>query len=957
MNKHFLQLSFLLCLLISGFSYKASATHLNGAEISYKCTANAGIYEVTLIVYRRCNEPSSTAADLCASFACTVPISIIGADPSCNGTVFLNTSLALVSVRDVDINTAQCPSSKNTCTNLGTVTAGTYTPSVERYEFKSLVNLGQASGIPTSCCNLEIVWTNCCRSSYISSGAADQGFYISATINRCPAAQTPCNSSPVFKNDPFSIICGNESFVFNNGAVDPDLDSLTYSFAPALQAAGSSVTYLPPLAYNRPMIWGGGVGGPPEAAFPGGIRCDSANGDIMFTPPNGLGGHYLGVVCVEVKQWKTINGIPSVIGITRRDIMMTVRGDCLANNPPTFTTTPPADPGNNPIIPKTVWQIRAGNKICFNIKARDKDFNPPSVSDTTFLSWDSSLVQYGATFLPNYNASTRSIDRPREDEYQFCWTPNNNMERSLPYYFTVTAKDKRCPNPGRITRAFSIQVTSLDNIALTKTGINCGIWKLNYVLQPSQQNAVMGTWKIANNPNDTNFANGFSSIPDLNNANPVEYRFTQTGKYYIRFDAQFTDGSASKIYYDSITVDSIVPILNTITTKAIDCYGSNSGQATFKGSKGVAPYQYKIDSQSYSVNNIYTGLKKGQHIVFIKDARGCDNSDTLFFMEPDSLSYSLSVKNISCYDSLDGAITIHAKGGTKPYRYSINDGNTYSGDSTFTKLSSGSRTIMVKDTLGCMRREYATISKPKQIEITGTTKAVSCYGKMDGSVQLHVVGGTLPYLYRLDSGAYVSDTLFSSLSGKVYKCTVKDSNNCILSQSFNLSKLAIKVGSIIGDSILNKNDTQSYNVKWIPSLKYVWGVLNGSITGKQDSNVVKVKWDQSGIGYIYAKASNINNCSDSVYKKITINPTAGLEDITKQWGLKVFPNPTKNILNINLETLPANASEKNIQLFDVQGKLLMQQELKNTQQLNIETLAPGMYILKVGEWSGQVVKE
>jgi hypothetical protein len=102
-----------------------------------------GIYEVTLVIYRRCDDPTVLhAADLCGSFACTVPITVRGTDPSCNGTVFLTTSLALVSVRDVDVNTALCPTSKNTCTNLGTVAPGTYTPSVERYEFKGLINLG-----------------------------------------------------------------------------------------------------------------------------------------------------------------------------------------------------------------------------------------------------------------------------------------------------------------------------------------------------------------------------------------------------------------------------------------------------------------------------------------------------------------------------------------------------------------------------------------------------------------------------------------------------------------------------------------------------------------------------------------------------------------------------------------------------------------------------------------------
>jgi hypothetical protein len=118
-----------------------------------------------------------------------------------------------------------------------------------------------------------------------------KAFYVDATINRCAPAQTPCNSSPVLSNDPFAIICGGDNYVFNNGAIDPDLDSLTYSFAPALQAAGSSVTYLPPLAYDRPMPW---TNGQADAPFPDGIHCDPENGDIMFTPPNGGGGLYFG---------------------------------------------------------------------------------------------------------------------------------------------------------------------------------------------------------------------------------------------------------------------------------------------------------------------------------------------------------------------------------------------------------------------------------------------------------------------------------------------------------------------------------------------------------------------------------------------------------------------------------------------------------------------------------------
>ncbi|MEI6508821.1 MAG: hypothetical protein WCO54_10075, partial [Bacteroidota bacterium] len=357
----------MFALLSSALLNKASASHMVGSDISYQCTGTPGVWHIKLAIYRDCQGiPLGTCTGGCGS-SCSPygAMTITGADPSCNGTSFGTFMPYLTSVTDVNPN-PNCPSAKSICTNMGCVTPGTYTPGVEKYVFEGDIDLRNSAGIPASCCMIRIAWTECCRNSAITTGAAGNNFYIEAVINRC-ASMNPCNSSPDLSNDPFAVLCGGQAFVFNNGAVDPDHDSLTYAFAPGLQAAGQSVTYNAPFAWDAPMPYTGAKNGP----FPTGINCDPITGDIMFTPANGSGSSIVGVMAVEIKQWGyDANGNPVLLGITRRDIQMWLI-TCPPNNPPRIMTNP-----SNGNQPKTYWEICAGNTLCFDVIAKDTDYYP-----------------------------------------------------------------------------------------------------------------------------------------------------------------------------------------------------------------------------------------------------------------------------------------------------------------------------------------------------------------------------------------------------------------------------------------------------------------------------------------------------------------------------------------------------------------------------------------------------
>ena len=62
-------------------------------------------------------------------------------------------------------------------------------------------------------------------------------------------------------------------------------------------------------------------------------------------------------------------------------------------------------------------------------------------------------------------------------------------------------------------------------------------------------------------------------------------------------------------------------------------------------------------------------------------------------------------------------------------------------------------------------------------------------------------------------------------------------------------------------------------------------------------------------------------------------------------GLSLYPNP---ITNGKVYIATKNDSEKEIQIFDVLGKKVFYTQL-NTRELNISSLSPGVYIIKIRE--------
>ena len=138
-------------------------------------------------------------------------------------------------------------------------------------------------------------------------------------------------------------------------------------------------------------------------------------------------------------------------------------------------------------------------------------------------------------------------------------------------------------------------------------------------------------------------------------------------------------------------------------------------------------------------------LAAGNYTVTVTDANGCTETQNVTVLEPIVLSSTVSSMNALCNGSSDGSATVSSAGGTAPYTYLWDDGQT---TAMAGALSAGSYTVTVTDANGCTETQNTTVSEPSPILVATTSQdSVSCYGLSDGSASIAAFGGTGTIMY------------------------------------------------------------------------------------------------------------------------------------------------------------------------------------------------------------------
>ncbi|MBQ3689537.1 MAG: gliding motility-associated C-terminal domain-containing protein [Bacteroidales bacterium] len=220
----------------------------------------------------------------------------------------------------------------------------------------------------------------------------------------------------------------------------------------------------------------------------------------------------------------------------------------------------------------------------------------------------------------------------------------------------------------------------------------------------------------------------------------------------------------------------------------VKCYGDHTGSIDIKAEGGTGTLKYYLGSigsteMQESETGFFDGLSAASYEAVVKDERGCTLVDDIRVDQPTQLSYLAEVtKEIPCHDEGSGELTITARGGTRPYKYSIDDGVNYNYEtSEITGLEAGEYKIRVKDNNGCVR-DYSVdlrIINPALLTVEAEVYDVICYEGNTGKIAASGSGGTSLLSYSLDGVVWQDRSgVFKNLSDGVYTVKVKDINGC-----------------------------------------------------------------------------------------------------------------------------------------------------------------------------------
>ncbi len=160
------------------------------------------------------------------------------------------------------------------------------------------------------------------------------------------------------------------------------------------------------------------------------------------------------------------------------------------------------------------------------------------------------------------------------------------------------------------------------------------------------------------------------------------------------------------------------------------------------------------------------------------------------------LKAHLDTKNVSCFGSASGQLSVVIDDGVSPYHYSWSNGSV---DASISDLLAGNYTVTISDATGSQLTLSGTITQPGALAIASTITQASCSGQSNGAIAVNVTGGTgTAYTYLWNTGATSSE--LTGMKAGIYSVVVKDSLNCSASAAFmitNAKQLALSASQVM----------------------------------------------------------------------------------------------------------------------------------------------------------------
>ncbi len=746
----FLKLFLIAALAFTLGTQNSYATHAAGGNITYT-HVSGNTYTLHLTFYRDC-----------IGIPITLPIIVNVSSASCaqNATVQLDP----IPGTGQEI-THPCPGHSTTCT-------GGTEPGIQKWEFEGTYSF------PAQCTDWTISIAIAARNAAITTlqNPGGDNIYIEAHLNNSVSD----NTSPQFSVDPIVFVCMGQPFVFNNGAIDPDGDSLVYSFIAPRTDANTDVIYANGYSVTNPI-----------SSTPA-VTIDPVTGDITMNAT----AQEVGVMAVLILEYR--NGV--LIGTVMRDIQIyTV--PC--------TNALPTCSGINGGTNFSMTAC-AGSNICFDILSNDLD-----AGQTLTMTWNNGVP-----------GTLTTVGSPHPTGH-FCWATQASDARTQPYTFAVTIRDDNCPSNGAQVYSYSITLGALTATA-SSTPASCngshngtatttiagGTSPFQYLWSPGQLTGqtitglAAGSYSVVIVDSNgcqatqtvlvsepaalvTTIANlqpsscGAPGSFDIVTAGgtPVYTYFTNTVPSQTGSTVTAAAGTYTVTVRDAhncrtltpVTITSTGTLSATETHTNVSCNGASDGTATITLTGGLGNEVYTW-TPNVSTGTSASGLAAGSYTVDITNGT-CSTQVVITITEPSPLVATETHTNVGCNGASTGNATVSvAGGGTFTYTWTPN----VSTGSSATNIAAGTYTVDISNG-ACSTQVVVTITEPTALVLTTSSTPDSCTTG-NGTTSVTVMGGTGPYSYSWSPSGGTGATA-SGLTAGSYVVTVTDANGCTATET------------------------------------------------------------------------------------------------------------------------------------------------------------------------------
>ena len=331
---------------------------------------------------------------------------------------------------------------------------------------------------------------------------------------------------------------------------------------------------------------------------------------------------------------------------------------------------------------------------------------------------------------------------------------------------------------------------------------------------PLQVNQTLATDVTCNGLND-----GTISVDVSGGTGTIYYAITPN---LDQFDTENTFTDLSPGTYDVIAQDEngcFIPftfVINqpdALTVEAVNstpeiCMGDSNGAFDIVITGGTAPYSTSLNSNNsadYQPNvTTFSNLSAGQHVVFVRDAEGCETNITVTIEPGTNLNATVAPIYLCTTNIPDNSLDIIFEDPTVIadvlYALDSTDPNDYQINPDYTNIAPGSHYLTVVHSSGCLQTIDFEIEDFEPLVLNLSADNLN-------EITATAEGGSAPYTYYFDGVDNGEDNTFRINRTDTYTVTVVDQNGCEVTADIFMEFIDIEIPPYFtpnGDSL---NDT------------------------------------------------------------------------------------------------------------------------------------------------------